>query len=126
MKWRSNEFVLGLGLGLAFAQVVQAELPAIVQQEISFLVRSIGNSGCEFKRNGTWNSSKAAEAHVRGKYDFLTKMGMIGTTQDFIDKAATKSSLSGEPYEIRCAGDLPMPCSLWLNNELTRYRASQQ
>jgi hypothetical protein len=51
---------------------------------------------------------------------------MIDTTKDFIDKAATESSLSGEPYEIRCGGDLPMPSSVWLRNELARYRASQR
>ena len=60
---------------------------------------------------------------MRGKYDFLVKLGRIDTTKDFIDKAATESSLSGQPYEIRCGGDLPMPSSLWLTNELARYRA---
>jgi hypothetical protein len=63
---------------------------------------------------------------VRGKYDSLVKLGRIDTTKDFIDKAATESSLSGQPYEIRCGGDLPMPSSPWLSNELARYQASQQ
>ena len=116
-----------LALGLVIAPVARAEPPAIMQQEINYLIRHIGDSGCEFKRNGLWNNnSKTAEAHVRGKYDFLVKLGMIDTTKDFIDKAATESSLSGEPYEIRCGGDLPMPSSVWLRNELARYRASQR
>jgi hypothetical protein len=116
-----------LALGLVVAPVALAEPPAIMQQEINYLIRHIGDSGCEFKRNGLWNNnSKTAEAHVRGKYDFLVKLGMIDTTKDFIDKAATESSLSGEPYEIRCGGDLPMPSSVWLRNELARYRASQR
>ena len=125
MKIRSSK-VLALGLGLVIAPVARAEPPAIVQQEINYLIRYIGDSGCEFKRNGTWNDSKTAEAHVRGKYDFLVKLGRIDTTKDFIDKAATESSLSGQPYEIRCGGDLPMPSSLWLSNELARYRASRR
>ncbi len=111
-------------LGLVIAPGARAEPPAIVQQEINHLIRSIGDSGCEFKRNGSWNDAKAAEAHVRGKYDFLAKIGLIESTKDFIDKAATKSYLSGEPYEIKCGGDLPMPSSLWLSNELAHYRAS--
>jgi hypothetical protein len=116
-----------LALGLVVAPVALAEPPAIMQQEINYLIRHIGDSGCEFKRNGLWNNnSKTAEAHVRGKYDFLVKLGMIDTTKDFIDKAATESSVSGEPYEIRCGGDLPMPSSVWLRNELARYRASQR
>ena len=125
MKIRSS-IGLALGLWLVFAPVARAEPPAIVQQEINFLIRYIADSGCEFKRNGTWSGAKTAEAHVRGKYDFLVKLGRIDTTKNFIDKAATESSLSGQPYEIRCGGDLPMPSSLWLSNELARYRASKQ
>jgi Family of unknown function (DUF5329) len=125
IRW-SKVLALGLGLGLVIAPVARAEPPAIVKQEINYLIRYIGNSGCEFKRNSTWNNSKTAEAHVRGKYNLLVKLGWIDTTKDFIDKVATQSSLSGQPYEIRCGGDLPMPSSPWLSNELARYRASQQ
>jgi len=125
MKIRSSK-VLALGLGLVIAPVARAEPPPMVQQEINYLIRYVGDSGCEFKRNGTWNNSKAAAAHVRGKYDFLVRLGLIDTTKEFIDKAATESSLSGQPYEIRCGGDLPMPSSPWLSNELARYRASQR
>jgi hypothetical protein len=117
---------LALGLALVFAPLARAEPPAIVQQEISYLIRYIGDSGCAFKRNGAWSDAKAAEAHVRGKYEFLAKLGQIDTTMDFIDKAATKSSLSGQPYEIRCGGDRPVPSSPWLSNVLARYQASQQ
>ena len=126
MKIRSSNGLALALVGLTMAAVARAEPPAVVQQEINFLLRHIGDSGCEFKRNGTWNKdSRAAEAHVRGKYDFLVRFGMIDTTKDFIDKAATQSSLSGQPYEIRCGGDLPMASSLWLSIELARYRASQ-
>ena len=97
-----------------------------MQQEITYLLRYIGDSGCEFKRNGSWNSAKAAEAHVRDKYDYLLKLGRIGSTVDFIDMAATKSSLSGQPYEIKCGSDLPLPSSRWLTNELARYRELKQ
>jgi hypothetical protein len=124
VKIRSKVFALGLGL--VIAPVARAEPPAIVQHEINYLIRYIADSGCEFKRNGTWSDAKTAEAHVRGKYDFLVKLGLIDATEQFIDRAATKSSLSGQPYEIRCGGDLPLHSSLWLRNELARYRASKQ
>jgi hypothetical protein len=63
--------VLALALGLVMATVARAEPPAIVQQEINHLIRHVGDSGCEFRRNDLWSNAKAAEAHVRGKYDFL-------------------------------------------------------
>ena len=125
MKIRSSK-ALALWLGLVIAPIAGAEPPAIVQQEINYLIRHIADSGCKFKRNGTWSNSKTAEAHVRRKYDFLVRRGLIDTTQDFIDKAATESSLSGQPYEIKCGADSPVPSSLWLRDELARYRASKQ
>jgi hypothetical protein len=125
VRIRSSE-VWVLALGLAMAPGARAEPPPIVQQEINYLIRHVGDSGCEFERNGTWNNSKTAEAHVRSKYEFLLKLGLIGTTQDFIDKAATQSSLSGQPYEIKCGGDLPMRSSHWLSMALVQYRASRQ
>jgi uncharacterized protein DUF5329 len=115
-----------LALGLVIAPPARAEPPATVKQEINYLIRYIADSGCEFKRNGIWNNSKTAEAHVRGKYDFLVTLGRIDTTKDFIDKAATESSLSGQPYEVRCGGDLPARTGTWLSNEIARYRTSQQ
>jgi hypothetical protein len=123
IRW-PEVLALGLGTGLVLVPVARAEPPAFVQQEIGYLLRYIGNSGCEFRRNGTWNNAQSAEEHVRGKYDFLVTLGRIDTTQDFIDKAATESSLSGQPYEIRCDGSLPVPSSVWLRNELARHRAS--
>jgi hypothetical protein len=115
-----------LALWLVLAPVARADPSAMVQQEVNYLIRYIGDSGCEFKRNGSWNDAKAAQAHMRGKYDFLVRLGRIDTAKDFIDKAATGSSLSGQPYEIRCGDGVAVPSSIWLSDELTRYRASQR
>ena len=123
IRWSKG---LALGLGLTFAPIARAEPPAIMRQEINYLIRYIGDSGCQFWRNGIWNNSKTAEAHVRAKYDFLVKLGRIDTTEDFIDKAATGSGLSGQRYEVRCGAESPMQSSLWLSNELARYRGSRQ
>jgi len=115
--------VLAVCLGLAVAPAAKAAPTAIVQQEINYLLLYIKDSGCDFYRNGTWSDAKAAEKHVHDKYDFLLDMRRIDTTRDFIDKAATESSLSGQPYAVRCGSDMAMPSSRWLNNALARYRA---
>jgi hypothetical protein len=112
-------------LALVIAPAAWAQPPAPVEREIDHLIRYLGNSGCEFNRNGAWSNAQAAQTHVRNKYDFLVQSGMIDTTYDFIDKAASKSNLSGQPYEIKCGGELPLPSNVWLNDELARYRASQ-
>lgn len=119
----ASAWVVALALGLAIVPAARAEPPAAVRQEITYLLRYIGESGCDFERNGAWSDARTAEAHVRMKYDYLVRWGRIDTTQDFIDKAATASSMSGRPYEVRCGRDLAMPTGAWLNETLRRYRA---
>jgi hypothetical protein len=125
LRWR-NALALGAGLWLALAPPALADPPAIVQQEVGHLLRYIGNSGCAFKRNGTWNDARAAQAHAREKYDFLVTLGRIDTTRDFIEKAATSSSLTGEPYEVRCGTGATVSSNRWLGEELSRYRAARR
>lgn len=124
LRWR-NALALGAGLWLALAPPALADPPAIVQQEVGHLLRYIGNSGCAFKRNGAWNDARAAQAHAREKYDFLASLGSIETTRDFIDKAASFSSITGEPYEIRCGSSANVTSNQWLSDELSRYRAAR-
>ena len=112
-----------VALGLAIVPAARAEPPALVQQEIAYLLGHIGASGCDFERNGSWSDAKTAEAHVRLKYGYLLRWGRIDTTQDFIDKAATASSLSGRAYAVRCGNSLPLPSGTWLGEALRRYRA---
>lgn len=102
--------------------VARAEPPIAVRMEVSFLLGYIEGSGCAFHRNGTWYDSRAAQAHLRDKYNYLVAADMIKTTEDFIDRAATASSLSGQAYEVRCNGGAAVASSRWLRDELARYR----
>ena len=112
-------------LGLCVALAARAGPTASARQEIDHLLGFIENSGCEFNRNGTWHDATTAQAHIRVKYDFLVAQDRINTTEDFIEKAATGSSvLFGQPYSVRCDGDPPMRSSQWLSAELARYRAA--
>ena len=45
-------------------------------------------------------------------------------TEDFIERGATSSSISGEKYLVRCAPAGPVPSADWLTAELTRFRAA--
>jgi hypothetical protein len=122
MSGRSS-VILGLVLGLALMSAARAAPPATAQTEINYLLAFIKSSGCEFFRNGSWYDSKQAEAHLRSKYGLLAMGTGIGTAEDFIEQAATKSSLSGQPYQVRCGGNGVVTSNQWLHDVLARYRA---
>src|SRR5947207_2016635 len=66
-----------------------AEVPAGTKAEIDHLIAFVGDSGCEFYRNGSWYDGKKGQSHISDKYNWLLGRDMIQTTGDFIDKAAT-------------------------------------
>jgi hypothetical protein len=111
-----------LMLGLLVVPVARAEPRTNVQLEVNFLLGYIEGSGCEFYRNGTWYDGKSAQTHLRDKYKYLVANNLINTTEDFIERAATQSSFSGKPYEVRCNGGAPVTSSQWLRDELARFR----
>jgi hypothetical protein len=100
-----------------------APMPA-VKIEIEYLLSAVASSDCRFYRNGSWYDAKSAAAHLRGKYESLAAKGLIGGTDDFIDRAATKSSLSGQDYAIKCEGIAEMSSRQWLTDLLVSYRAA--
>ncbi len=114
--------MLLLVTGLALAPVATPAPGTAATAEISYLLEFVGKSGCAFQRNGTWHSSIQAQAHLGDKYDYLRKHGKIKSAEDFIELAATRSSLTGRSYEVRCAGATPQPSSLWLAAALARHR----
>ena len=111
-----------LMLGLLLVPVARAEPPTSVQIEVNFLLGYVEGSGCEFFRNGAWYDSKTAQAHLRDKYKYLVARNLINTTEEFIERAATESSLSGHPYEVRCNGGATVTSNQWLHDELGRFR----
>jgi hypothetical protein len=115
--------VLGLILGMTLLPVARAAPPLVTQTEINYLLGSIDRSGCEFYRNGNWYDSKKAQAHLRYKYEMLAVHDQINTAEGFIEKAATKSSLSGRLYKVRCSGGEAVTTNQWLHDVLARYRA---
>ncbi|TAK91873.1 MAG: hypothetical protein EPO06_04025 [Burkholderiaceae bacterium] len=111
-----------LMLVLLWVPLARAEPPTSVQVEVNFLLGYIEGSGCEFYRNGTWHDSKTAQMHLRDKYKYLVASNLINTTEDFIERAATKSSVSGQAYWVRCNGGEAMTSKQWLHDELARFR----
>ena len=90
-----------------------------MQSEIDHLFRTIETSGCTFNRNGNIYDGQEAGEHIRKKYAHAKRR--IKSTEDFIRYAATKSSMSGRPYQVTCDG-IEMPTAEWLTEELVRFR----
>ena len=111
-----------LVLGLLSVPVARADPPTSVHIEVNFLLGYLEGSRCEFYRNGTWHDSKAAQAHLRDKYKYLVARNLVNTTEQFIERGATESSLSGQPYQVRCNGGAAVTSSQWLRDELARFR----
>lgn len=87
--------------------------------EIAFLLETIARSPCRFIRNGVAYPAGDAHAHILKKYGYAKPR--IKNAEDFIRHAATRSSISGEPYRIRCNGQEVL-CADWLREALARYR----
>ena len=100
----------------------RADPAAKVQIEVSFLLGYVDGSACDFNRNGFWYDARAAQSHLRSKYNYLVGGRFITTTADFINKAATQSSLTGQPYLVRCGSSAPVTSAQWLRAELVRLR----
>lgn len=102
-----------------------ARVDARTRQEIAHLLDFVAQSGCQFKRNGSWHDSKAARDHLQEKYDYLQRRNLVPDTRAFIERAASQSSMSGKPYQVRCGNAQPITSAQWLNGELERYRATR-
>jgi len=108
--------------GILIAASAVAALSPAVKAEIDSLLARLETSACEFNRNGSWYPATDAKAHLLQKLKYLEDRGMVQSTEQFIELAASKSSLSGQPYLVRCANAAPIPSSTWLLSQLQALR----
>lgn len=104
---------------IAVTLVLAASARAGTAEEIEHLLESVRDSECTFVRNGVDADGAAAAAHLRTKYAYVKRW--VGSAEDFIRLAASASSITGEPYRVRCGGS-EGPSADWLETELRRYR----
>jgi len=97
-----------------------------VQAEIEALLGRLESSKCEFNRNGGWYNGADAKTHLHGKLESLERRTTLRSTEQFIELAATFSSSSGKPYEVKCGGGPSVPSAQWLTKELAILRAAGQ
>ncbi len=103
--------------------LVVAQISPKADREIIGLLKAVGSSGCLFIRSGTAYAADRAQAHLLKKYEHMASRNMLASAEDFIVKAATRSSMSGEAYSMRCGEAPPQRCDEWL---MTRLKAMRQ
>jgi len=106
---------------LSFLLLVNSEaLELKYTEEIVHLLKYVKNTSCKYIRNGDTHDGVTAEKHIQKKYDYYKDE--IFNTEEFIRLSATKSMMFGSKYYIKCAGSAKVESSIWLLEELERYR----
>jgi len=94
------------------------------EQKIDALIHSIEVlPDAQFIRNGSAHDGKAAAEHLQKKRRYAGDR--IKTAIDFIVCCASRSSVTGKPYQIRFADGKTVDAEEFLRAELKRIEASQ-
>lgn len=101
-----------------------APLSPATRAEIEYLLSSLQTSACEFNRNDSWHTASEAKTHLLKKLDYLEGKGLVQTTEQFIELGASKSSISGQPYLVKCGTTAVVDSKSWLSAQLKAIRAS--
>lgn len=95
-------------------------------REIAALLSLLRVSPCRFERNGRWYDAERAAAHLQGKLDHAIARGKaIGSTELFIDHAASASSVTGRIYQVQCGDDAKVPARAWFHGKLAELRRTK-
>lgn len=103
------------------ARGAAADVPESQRAEVEHLLGFIEHSSCTFVRNGRSYDSERALRHVERKYDYFRDE--ITSTEEFVELAATRSTVSGKPYLFVCDGETRESRAVLLD-ELARFRAA--
>ena len=118
----THRFRAVLALALIAPGVALAAPSDTARREIAGLIGALDGSSCRFQRNGSWHDAAEARAHLQRKYDYLLKKDKVDTAEQFIERAASQSSMSGKPYRIACPGQPEQTAAVWFGARLKALR----
>jgi hypothetical protein len=120
---RTTQYLAGILLFM-FLSSVSADVPEEQAPEVEHLIDYLADSDdCRMIRNGKSNSAEDGAEHVRRKYNYFRDK--ISSTEEFIEYAVTKSTMSGRLYEVLCIGQEREFSRDWLLEELSVYRSME-
>ncbi len=128
---RGCEAMSSAALAALLAALAAAASPAPAAEEapadteraaIEALIASVARLGdATFVRNGKPYSADSAARFLREKW--RARRSEVRSAEDFIDRVASFSSTTGEPYRIRFADGREVPSAEYLLAELAKLRA---
>jgi hypothetical protein len=120
----ASALALSLAVGLAAQAAPPAATPAGggTAAEIDGLIKALGQSGCSFQRNGSWHDAAAAREHLRRKYEWMRDRDKVASAEQFIRDGASRSSMTGREYQVRCPGQPDRSAAAWLTAQLQAQR----
>lgn len=109
-----------------YLPVFASPLPPTAKAEVLAVLNRLASSGCQFERNGSWYTGTEAKNHLLRKLEYLEGNGHASSAEDFVELAASKSSVSGKPYKVRCGSAPPTESKQWLLGQLQSIRTAKQ
>jgi len=103
---------------------VLADVAPNKRKEVQHLLDFVKNSDCVMNRNGSRHKTVDAVNHIQRKYNHFRRE--IHSTEDFIRLSATKSTMSGKYYTVKCPGYKQQQTRTWLLKELEMYRIKRR
>ena len=107
---------------LAIGALLLSGLALAADVEIDYLLSSVAQSHCTFIRNGKSHTATVAADHLRMKY--RRARWAVDNADEFIDRLASRSSMTGEVYTMQCADADAAPTREWLTARLAEFRAT--
>ena len=105
-------------VGALFTGALFADAEATAR-EVALLLEHVRASDCAFIRNGKKHTAADAADHLAQKYRRGRRY--VTTTETFLDRLASKSSMSGKPYLVVC-DTREEPAGAWLHRVLKSMR----
>ena len=97
------------------------ELPAEEAGRITALLAAVESmADAAFIRNGQTYYSAVAAEFLRRKWQ--AQASNVASVKDFIEKVASFSSATGQPYLIRFGDGREIPCSVFFRAELAKLQ----
>ena len=117
---RSWLFTVLLLTSLAASGDGPGQSPEDIEPAIQFLLKHVADSGLVFIRNSEKHAAVDAAEHMNSKYEYFRDK--IKTPEDFIQRCASKSLMSGKPYLVVLENGEEVRTDAWLLRALMVYR----